>query len=77
MCVFDVIDHSGKYDAEYERQMQQMKATLHSQAVSFILQSFCVAVIVVVVVSFSPYFVLQANNNLIIIPRTIFMVLLS
>jgi len=30
-----VSDDTGKYDTEYERRMQQMKSTLHSQAVSY------------------------------------------
>ena len=34
--MFDDAGDSGRYDAEHERQMRQMKATLHSQAVSLI-----------------------------------------
>jgi len=41
MSVRYISDHSGRYDAEYERQMQHMKATLHSQAVSFIFSTHC------------------------------------
>ena len=35
--VYFVADESGKYDAEYERQMQHMRTTLHSQAVSAVI----------------------------------------
>jgi len=32
-----VIGEAGKYDTEYERQMQHMRTALHSQAVSSII----------------------------------------